>query len=320
MQLAAPLRRCRSATLGPVMMGRAAAVRANKKGKTDMIKAKLNARFGKMVVAAVKSGGADPVANTALAKILDQGKKAGVPKDNMEKAMKRGASKDQADYKESTFEAYAHGGVGFVIDVLTDNNNRAAGDIRTVINKQKLKQAESGSVAFNFDRLGAVTVITDKDEDEMTEAAVTSRLQYPSAAARTPRLKARGAGYRWRRGRRTSSHSKIQKMVQGTWYSQTPRSSLRWPTLSRRPASRFALSLYPPPPPQPPFIPLLPNARGKYRLARCTPLTAHFHGVGNRVKVCVEAQSTRGDLGARSLLELFAQASIARRARHCAAW
>eukprot|EP00287_Rhodomonas_sp_CCMP768_P012672 CAMPEP_0196719562 /NCGR_PEP_ID=MMETSP1091-20130531/2513_1 /TAXON_ID=302021 /ORGANISM="Rhodomonas sp., Strain CCMP768" /LENGTH=325 /DNA_ID=CAMNT_0042060541 /DNA_START=23 /DNA_END=1000 /DNA_ORIENTATION=+ len=155
-----------------LFMGRAAAVRANKKGKTDAAKAKLYSRYGKMVTMAVKAGGTDPVANVQLGKILEQAKSAGVPKANLENVLKKANSKDTADYKELQMEVYAHGGVGFVIDILTDNNNRAAGDIRTVVNKKNLKLAEPGSVAFNFDRVGLVQVQTDADEDTMTEAAV----------------------------------------------------------------------------------------------------------------------------------------------------
>jgi YebC/PmpR family DNA-binding regulatory protein len=163
-----------AARMSPLMMGRAAAVRAVTKGKTDAAKAKLNARYGKQIAMLIKQGGSDLIANRPLAKLMEQAKAAGVPKANMDNMIKKAQSKDAAEYKEVTFEAYANGGVGFVITVLTDNNNRASADVKTVINKQKLKLAESGSVAFNFDRLGQVTVLTDKDEDTMTEAALTA--------------------------------------------------------------------------------------------------------------------------------------------------
>jgi YebC/PmpR family DNA-binding regulatory protein len=163
-----------AARMSPLMMGRAAAVRAQTKGKTDAAKAKLNARYGKQIAMLIKQGGSDLIANRPLAKLMEQAKAAGVPKANMDNMIKKAQSKDAAEYKEVTFEAYANGGVGFVITVLTDNNNRASADVKTVINKQKLKLAESGSVAFNFDRLGQVTVLTDKDEDTMTEAALTA--------------------------------------------------------------------------------------------------------------------------------------------------
>lgn len=154
------------------MMGRAAAVRAQTKGKTDAAKAKVNARYGKMVTMCVKAGGADPVSNVQLAKLLEQAKQAGVPKTNMDNILKKANSKEQADFKESTMEIYAHGGVGFVLDILTDNSNRAAGDIRTVVNRKQLKIAEPGSVAFNFDRVGLVSIETADGEDAVTEAAL----------------------------------------------------------------------------------------------------------------------------------------------------
>mmetsp|Transcript_27320 Transcript_27320/g.22968 ORF Transcript_27320/g.22968 Transcript_27320/m.22968 type:complete len:315 (-) Transcript_27320:107-1051(-) len=166
-----------AARMSPLMMGRAAAVRAATKGKTDAAKAKLNARYGKQIVMLVKVGGSDPVANRALSKLIDQAKSAGVPKANIDNILKKASAKDSADYKESVFEAYAHGGVGFVITVLTDNNNRASADVKTVMNKQKLKPAESGSVAFNFDKLGMITVLTGLDEDSMTDAALDAGAQ-----------------------------------------------------------------------------------------------------------------------------------------------
>lgn len=120
----------------------------------------------------VKAGGPDPVANAQLGKLLTAAKQAGVPTANMENCIKRATSKDVADYKESTYEVYANGGIGLVLDILTDNNNRAAGDVRTVMNRKSLKLAEPGSVSFNFDRVGCVIVETDKNEDTVTEAAL----------------------------------------------------------------------------------------------------------------------------------------------------
>jgi transcriptional/translational regulatory protein YebC/TACO1 len=77
-----------------------------------------------MVTMCVKAGGSDPVSNPQLSKLLQQAKQAGVPVANMDNCIKRASSKDQADYKENTYEVYAHGGIGFVLDILTDNNNR----------------------------------------------------------------------------------------------------------------------------------------------------------------------------------------------------
>jgi len=121
-----------AARMSPLMMGRAAAVRAATKGKTDAAKAKLNARYGKQIAMAIKAGGADPVANRPLQKLMDQAKAAGVPKSNMDNIIKKAQAKDAADYKEGVFEAYANGGIGLVITVLTDNNNRATATSRLV--------------------------------------------------------------------------------------------------------------------------------------------------------------------------------------------
>ena len=166
------VQRAPAARLSPLMMGRAAAVRAATKGKADAAKAKLNARYGKQIQMAVKSGGPDPVANKALEKLIAQAKSAGVPKSNIDNILKKSASKDAADFEEKIYEAYAHGGAGMIVVCLTDNNNRAAADVKTVMNRQKLKPAESGSVLFNFDKLGQITVVSDKDEDGMMEVAL----------------------------------------------------------------------------------------------------------------------------------------------------
>jgi transcriptional/translational regulatory protein YebC/TACO1 len=79
-----------------------------------------------MVTMCVKAGGPDLIANQQLGKLMDQARKAGVPVSNMEAIIKRAStSKDVADFKESTYEVYGHGGIGFVIDILSDNNNRS---------------------------------------------------------------------------------------------------------------------------------------------------------------------------------------------------
>ena len=79
-----------------------------------------------MVTMCVKAGGPDLIANQQLGKLMDQARKAGVPVSNMQDIIKRAStSKDVADFKESTYEVYGHGGIGFVIDILSDNNNRS---------------------------------------------------------------------------------------------------------------------------------------------------------------------------------------------------
>jgi len=119
---------------------------------------KMFSRVGKQIVSAVREGGDNPDANKTLAMALDGAARVNFPKDNIQRLLARATAKDQADYKRALFEVYAPGGVGVLIDVFTDNNNRAMSDIRTVLNRFSVSLAEAGSVSFNFDRLGCLTI------------------------------------------------------------------------------------------------------------------------------------------------------------------
>ena len=123
--------------------------------------------------AAVKEGGgADPVANTQLARVLADAARLSVPKDLVDRNIKRATDGSQADFMELTYEAYGAGGVGIVIEVLSDNVNRAAADTKAAINKNGGKVAEPGSVLFNFERKGVISVDCAADkEDEVFEIA-----------------------------------------------------------------------------------------------------------------------------------------------------
>jgi YebC/PmpR family DNA-binding regulatory protein len=157
----------------PLFMGRAAAVRAATKNKTDAKKAKTNAVYGKKLIMAVKQGGSpDPKANKALADVIKGAKANSVPVDNINRAIKKASEGNVGDFKEATFEAYGFGGVSLIINVLTDNNNRATSDVRTAVNKRDGKIAESGSVLFMYDRKGMIEVQQDLDEEAVLEAAI----------------------------------------------------------------------------------------------------------------------------------------------------
>lgn len=155
-------------------MGRRSDKIKGRKDAQTLARTKVFARIGKMITMAAKQGGPDIIANHALADAIDAAKAANFPKDTMEKSIARATSADQADFKESTFEAYGHGGAAIYINVLTDNSNRAAADIRQAVNKSKMKIASPGSVAFNFDRMGVVRVTADSvaDADELLLAAI----------------------------------------------------------------------------------------------------------------------------------------------------
>ncbi|KAI7844794.1 hypothetical protein COHA_001674 [Chlorella ohadii] len=152
-------------------MGRRSAKIATRKGKADAQKAKLYGKIGKQIAQAVRQGGPDQVANARLREALAAAKMAQVPTDIIERNIKR-ASESKADYAEVTYEAYGHGGTGFVIECLTDNVNRSASDVKAAITKAGGKVADPGSVLFNFQRQGLVMVDAAEGEDKVFEAAM----------------------------------------------------------------------------------------------------------------------------------------------------
>lgn len=157
----------------PLFMGRAAAVRAATKSKTDAKKAKTNALFGKKIIMAVKNGGStDPNANRQLAEVIKAAKANSVPVDNINRAIKRASETDASNFSESTFEAYGMGGASMIINVLSDNANRATADVKACVNKRGAKIAEQGSVLFMYDRRGKVEVPAVLDEEEILMAAI----------------------------------------------------------------------------------------------------------------------------------------------------
>jgi YebC/PmpR family DNA-binding regulatory protein len=165
----------RSAAGWPLFMGRAAAVRATTKAKTDMRKAKTNAIYGKKLVMAIKDGGGstDPAANRQLAEVMKNAKANSVPVENINRILKKASEGVVGDFKELTYEAYGVGGASMIINVLTDNTNRANGDVRSTVTRRNGKMAEIGSVVFLYDRKGKVTVpTTTLDEEKLLEAAI----------------------------------------------------------------------------------------------------------------------------------------------------
>lgn len=155
-------------------MGRRSEKIKGRREAQNAAKTKVFARIGKMITMAAKAGGPDIIANRALADAIEAAKAASFPKDTVEKAIARATNADQADYKESTFEAYGHGGAAIYIDVLTDNLNRASANIRVAVNKSKMKIASPGSVSFNFERRGVIRVLAEgvDDGDELLLAAI----------------------------------------------------------------------------------------------------------------------------------------------------
>ncbi len=132
-------------------MGRAFEFRKARKMKRWSAMAKTFTRIGKDIVMAVKEGGPNPDTNSRLRAVIQNAKAANMPKDNVERAIKKASDKDTADYKEVLFEGYAPHGIAVVVETATDNNNRTVANVRAVFNKCNGTFGTSGSVIFMFD-------------------------------------------------------------------------------------------------------------------------------------------------------------------------
>ncbi len=126
-------------------------------------------RIGKDIVMAVKEGGPDPDANSKLRAVIQNAKSVNMPKDNIERAIKRASDKSQGDYKEVLFEGYAPHGIAILIETATDNNTRTVANIRSYFNKCNGSLGTSGSVEFMFDHTCNFTVKADGLDPEELE-------------------------------------------------------------------------------------------------------------------------------------------------------
>lgn len=132
-------------------MGRAFEFRKARKMKRWSAMSKAFTRIGKDIVMAVKEGGPDPDANSRLRAVIQNAKAVNMPKDNVERAIKRASDKSLGDYKEILFEGYAQHGIAVLIETATDNNTRTVANVRMNFNKCNGSLGTSGSVVFMFD-------------------------------------------------------------------------------------------------------------------------------------------------------------------------
>lgn len=140
--------------------------------KTALAYAKKASYIGKKVIHAVKAAGDDPVTNRALAAVQREAQLLDVPKEVVERNVKKAKDPVTADYKELTYEVYGYGGAGLIINCLSDNNNRATADVSAVVTKAGCKLASQGSVAFSFKRQGRLAVNVDLTEEAVLEHAL----------------------------------------------------------------------------------------------------------------------------------------------------
>src|SRR5437773_5515100 len=146
----------------------------HKKGAADAKRGKLFSKLTRAIIVAAKEGGPDPAGNLALQNAVEKAKAASMPKDNIDRAIAKGAGtdSDSASYETVVYEGYGPGGVAVIVETLTDNRNRTAGEVRHTFAKNDGNLGTSGAVAWLFERRGVVLVPADGvDEDELTLAA-----------------------------------------------------------------------------------------------------------------------------------------------------
>ncbi len=142
-----------------------------KKGANDAARAKVFTKIGREIAVAVKQGGPDPSSNSKLKDCIAKANAANIPKDNIERAIKKAAGSSEADnYIENIYEGYGPNGIAVIVETLTDNKNRTAGDVRHYFDKYGGNMGQSGCVSFLFERCGVILIDKeDEDENEVDE-------------------------------------------------------------------------------------------------------------------------------------------------------
>ncbi|MBN2113843.1 MAG: YebC/PmpR family DNA-binding transcriptional regulator [Acidimicrobiia bacterium] len=137
----------------------------HKKGAKDIRRGQLFAKLARAVEVAARQGGGDPAGNAALAQAIEKAKASSLPNDNIERAIRRGSGEaGGASYEEVWYEGYAPGGVAVYVQVLTDNRNRAASDVRSTFSRNGGSLGEPGSVAYIFDKKGYLLVAGEEEQ------------------------------------------------------------------------------------------------------------------------------------------------------------
>lgn len=131
----------------------------HKKGKMDAIRGKITTKIGREITVAVRLGGADPAGNMRLKLVLQKAKENNIPKDNIQRAIQKGlGASDGSNYEELTYEGYGPGGVAVLVEILTDNRNRTAADVRHLFSKYGGNMGENGCVSWMFKKKGLLVV------------------------------------------------------------------------------------------------------------------------------------------------------------------
>ncbi|KJF66302.1 YebC/PmpR family DNA-binding transcriptional regulator [Rhizobium nepotum] len=145
----------------------------HRKGKQDSVRSKMFSKLAREITVAAKTGMPDPSMNPRLRLAIQNAKAQSMPKDNIERAIKKAAGADGENYDEVRYEGYGPGGVAVIVEALTDNRNRTASNVRSTFTKAGGALGETGSVSFSFDRVGEITYKAEVgDADKVMEAAI----------------------------------------------------------------------------------------------------------------------------------------------------
>ena len=145
----------------------------HKKAKVDSQRAVVFQKYSRELIVSARLGGADPAGNFRLRTAIEKAKAAGLPNDNIKRAIEKGAGAGSAEnYEELIYEGYAAGGVAVVVEAMTDNRNRTAGDIRSYFTKYNGSLGATGCVGWMFDQRGIITFDESVDFDKLFETAI----------------------------------------------------------------------------------------------------------------------------------------------------
>ncbi|ANL35662.1 YebC/PmpR family DNA-binding transcriptional regulator [Rhizobium phaseoli] len=145
----------------------------HRKGRQDAVRSKMFSKLAREITVAAKAGLPDPTMNARLRLAIQNAKAQSMPKDNIDRAIKKAAGADGENYDEVRYEGYGPGGTAIIVEALTDNRNRTASNVRSIFTKAGGALGETGSVSFSFDHVGEITYkLSVGDADKVMEAAI----------------------------------------------------------------------------------------------------------------------------------------------------
>ncbi len=145
----------------------------HRKGRQDSVRSKMFSKLAREITVAAKAGLPDPAMNASLRLAIQNAKAQSMPKDNIDRAIKKAAGSDGENYEQIRYEGYGPGGTAVIVEALTDNRNRTASNVRSTFTKAGGALGETGSVSFSFDHVGEITYkLAVGDADKVMEAAI----------------------------------------------------------------------------------------------------------------------------------------------------